>query len=236
MQVESRNRAAGALPVALAPLLRRPGDQHDRPPVALDETRGDDPDHALVPVLVGEDVAATCSPGFGPSLDLLDGLAGGCRPRPADGRGSAPRGRAASRTASSSSSVSRSSSAASGRQSRPAALMRGARRKATAPSSIGCRVDAGRAHQGTQARAAAPGPGAGGRRARTPGSRPRAGRRRRSSPARPGRGADRGRRRRAPARACRRHRSRRAPGTGSRTAVWRRSGSRAASRPAGGGR
>ena len=37
---------------------RRPGDQDDRAVVALDEPRRDDPDHALVPVLAGDDVPA----------------------------------------------------------------------------------------------------------------------------------------------------------------------------------
>ena len=45
--------AARALPAPVGA-----GDQDDRPAVALDEPRGDDPDHALVPVRAGDDVAA----------------------------------------------------------------------------------------------------------------------------------------------------------------------------------
>ena len=60
------------------------GDQDDRAAVPLDEPRGDDADHALVPVLAGDDVAAAAAAGIGPRLDLggrraedpvLDGLA-----------------------------------------------------------------------------------------------------------------------------------------------------------------
>ena len=46
VQVERGDRPAGALPVRPSPAM-----QHDRPVEALDEARGDDPDHALVPVL-----------------------------------------------------------------------------------------------------------------------------------------------------------------------------------------
>ena len=42
---------------------------------ALDQPRGDDPDHALVPAFVGEDVAPMRAPGVRPFLDLRDGLA-----------------------------------------------------------------------------------------------------------------------------------------------------------------
>ena len=40
--------------------------------VALDQPRGDDPDHALVPALPRDDVAAPRAPGLGPGLDGLD--------------------------------------------------------------------------------------------------------------------------------------------------------------------
>src|SRR5579885_2659109 len=66
VQVERARRAAGAL---------RTGDQHDRAAVALDEARGDDPDHPLVPVGAGEDVPAPCPPPRRPGLDLADGRA-----------------------------------------------------------------------------------------------------------------------------------------------------------------
>ena len=130
VQVERRHRAAGALPVAL-----RPRDQHDGSVEALDEPRRDDPDHALVPVLAPEHVAAPAAPRLGPRLDLGDAPPGGSGSRPPAGRGSAPRARPRACSASFASSVSSSSSAASGRPSRPAALIRGARRKPTAPAS-----------------------------------------------------------------------------------------------------
>ena len=70
VQVERRHRAARALPLAVGA-----GDQHDRPVVALDEPRGDDADHALVPALAGDDVAAPAAARLGPRLDLVDRLA-----------------------------------------------------------------------------------------------------------------------------------------------------------------
>ena len=68
VQVEGAAGAARALPVAAG----RAGDQHDRPAVALDEPRGDDADHALVPVRAGDDVAAVRAALLGPGLDLVD--------------------------------------------------------------------------------------------------------------------------------------------------------------------
>ena len=53
VEIELGDRATGALP-ALAALR----DEDDRPVEPLDEPRGDDPDHTLVPALVPEDVAA----------------------------------------------------------------------------------------------------------------------------------------------------------------------------------
>ena len=53
VEVERARRAARALPVPI-----RARDQHDRAVEALDEPGRDDPDHALVPGLVGEHVAA----------------------------------------------------------------------------------------------------------------------------------------------------------------------------------
>jgi hypothetical protein len=70
VQVERRDRATRALPCRLGA-----GDQDDRPVVALDEPRRDDPDHPLVPLLARDDVAAGAAPRRGPRLDLLDRLA-----------------------------------------------------------------------------------------------------------------------------------------------------------------
>src|SRR5439155_22384178 len=66
VEVERPRRAARPLPSALGP-----GDEHDRAYVALDETRGDDADHALVPVLARDDVAALTAPRFRPRVDLV---------------------------------------------------------------------------------------------------------------------------------------------------------------------
>src|SRR5581483_6164440 len=65
VEVERRDRATGALPVALTA-----GEEHDRPLEALDEPGGDDSDHALVPVLPGDDIRAPAAVGLGPALDL----------------------------------------------------------------------------------------------------------------------------------------------------------------------
>src|SRR5207248_1438827 len=63
-------RAPGALPVAVGPR-----EQDDWPVEALDETRRDDPDHALVPALARDDVRAPPPVVLGPLLDLLRRLA-----------------------------------------------------------------------------------------------------------------------------------------------------------------
>jgi hypothetical protein len=68
--VERRHGAAGALPLAVGAR-----DHHDRAVVLLDQPRGDDADHALVPALAGDDVAATTTPRLRPRLDLVDRLA-----------------------------------------------------------------------------------------------------------------------------------------------------------------
>ena len=52
-----------------------PAIRHDRPVEALDEPRGDDADHALVPALVGQDVAAPPLLGLRPLRDLGQRLA-----------------------------------------------------------------------------------------------------------------------------------------------------------------
>src|SRR4051794_41912014 len=53
VQVEHGDRPAGSLPVAVGAC-----DQHYRAVVALDEARGDDADHTLVPVGPGNGVGA----------------------------------------------------------------------------------------------------------------------------------------------------------------------------------
>ena len=70
VQVERRHRPARPLPLAVGA-----GDDHDRPVVALDEPRGDDADHAFVPTLARDDVAAPAAARLGPRLDLVDRLA-----------------------------------------------------------------------------------------------------------------------------------------------------------------
>ena len=230
----SRSRAARALPVAVGA-----GDQHDGPAVALDEPRRDDADHALVPVLAGDDVAAVAAPRLRPRLDLVDRRAEDPLLDAPAARGSAPRARSASRVASAGSSVSSSSSAASGRPSRPGGV--DPRREPEADRALvaGGRVDAGDAHQRPQPgllRLREP-PQA--ERARARGSRRRAARRRRRSRARRRRGAGRGTDgpgRAAPRRASRRRRCRRGRRTDSRPSAARRPGSPGTSRRAGGGR
>ena len=124
VQVVGRDRAAAAL-AALA--VER--DQDDGPRVALDEARGDDADHALVPALArrrrarGRRARARrCARSRRPRR------AGSC-PRPPGARGCAPRAARPAAAASAREGASRRSSASSGSPRRPAALMRGARRK-----------------------------------------------------------------------------------------------------------
>ena len=70
VQVERRDRAARADPAFL------PGrEQHDGPAEALDEPRGDDSDHAPMPVLAREHVAAAALRRLGPLANLRDRLA-----------------------------------------------------------------------------------------------------------------------------------------------------------------
>ena len=61
VEIERRDGPAGALPVAV-----RAGDHHDRPVVALDEPRGHDADHALVPSLPRDDIRAPPPVRLGP--------------------------------------------------------------------------------------------------------------------------------------------------------------------------
>src|SRR6266540_2149375 len=67
VEVERRDRPPRALPQPL-----RAGDQDDRTVIALDETGGDDPDHALVPVLTPEDIGAAPLLRLRPLVDLRD--------------------------------------------------------------------------------------------------------------------------------------------------------------------
>ena len=132
--------ATRALPFAV-----RAGDHHDGPSVPLDQPRGDDADHALVPALVCEHVASRAPPRIRPGVDL-----------PTASRTMRSSTERRSRLNSSSCSASRPPSPRrrragarappSGLHSRPAALIRGARRKPTAPRRRG-RVDARHAHQ-----------------------------------------------------------------------------------------
>ena len=204
-----------------------PAIEHDGPVEALDEPRRDDADHALVPVLAPDDVAAPLRRSLRPGLDRPTSPRAGCGPRPPDARGSAPRAGRRARRASSASSVRISSSATSGRPSRPAALIRGASRKPTCARVDGGGIDAGGPHQRLQARPSACARAPAARRSRASGSRRASGttsaivasatRSRCAS-------APDARRRAAPARACRRRPCRRAPGTGTPTGASRRSG------------
>ena len=142
------DRAARALPAVL-----RARDEHDRPVEPLDEPRGDDPDHALVPVLAPEDVAAApplplgkASTSAVASRRIRSSTAWRSRFSSSSSRASA--------SPSSASSVRMSSSAMSGRQSRPAALIRGASRKPTAPGVDDGGIDARAPHERLQPRAA----------------------------------------------------------------------------------
>ncbi len=139
------DRAARSLPACLAAR-----DEHDRPVVALDEPRRDDADHALVPA----PRPRRRSPGGAAAPPARTRSArrpsAGCAPRPPGAPGSAPRARPRDASPHRRSSVRSSSSAVSGRPSRPAALIRGARRKPTAPASTVGRIDRGAAHQRPQ--------------------------------------------------------------------------------------
>src|SRR6185312_13454491 len=70
VQVERGDRAAGPLPVAV-----RARDEDDGAVIALDEPRGDDADHALVPVGPGYGVGPAGALLGRPRLDLGHGLA-----------------------------------------------------------------------------------------------------------------------------------------------------------------
>ena len=121
-----------------------PRDEHDRAMEALDEPRGDDPDHALVPVLVPEDVAAAAPLAAPAARRRPRPPRAGSAPRRPAARDSAPRARRRAPAPRRRPSVSTSSSATSGRPSRPAALIRGASRKPTDAGVDGCRIDAAR--------------------------------------------------------------------------------------------
>ena len=126
-------------------------DQDDGPRVALDETRGDDPDHALVPVGIvrARMPAARATPRRPPRPART-----AARRIPSStawrSRFSAS-SRSASARARPSSAVSRSSSAWSGWHSRPAALIRGASRNPTSVDEAWRAIDARHRHQRPQA-------------------------------------------------------------------------------------
>ena len=86
VEVEGGDRAAGALPVAVGAR-----DEDDRAVVALDEARGDDADHALVPVRAGDGVGAPAR--VAPAARPRPGRRprAGSALRPPGARGSAPR-------------------------------------------------------------------------------------------------------------------------------------------------
>ena len=235
-------RRAGRTPIPTGPSPSTapsvPAIIDDGAVVALDEARRDDPDHALVPALAGDDVAAPPAARLGPRLDLVDRLA----QDPLLDRLPLAVQRLellGQPFASRSSSVSSSASAASGRHEPSGRVdarrepeadrrlverrRRRRRRRASAPA----------APASASARAAAA------RAARARGSRRRAARRRRRSRARRCRGAVRGTdgpRRAAPRRASRRRPCRRARRTGSRPSASPRRDMRGTPRPAGGGR
>jgi hypothetical protein len=70
VEVERGNRAAGALPGPVGA-----GDEDDGPREALHEPRRDDPDHALVPALVGDDIRAPAAAALVPGGDRRESLA-----------------------------------------------------------------------------------------------------------------------------------------------------------------
>src|SRR5579859_3211318 len=70
MEIERRDGASRPFPVALAAR-----DEHHGTVEALDETRRHDADHALVPVLPGDDVRTPAAVGLRPRLHDCDRLA-----------------------------------------------------------------------------------------------------------------------------------------------------------------
>ena len=70
VEVEAAGGTARAFPLALAAR-----DQDHRPVEALDEARGDDADHALVPALAGDDVSTAAALLLGPRRDLGERVA-----------------------------------------------------------------------------------------------------------------------------------------------------------------
>ena len=124
VQVVGRDGAAAAL-AALA--VER--DQHDGPGVTLDEARGDDADHALVPALARGHEHAIAALDARRCARSRRRRPAGSRPRPAGARGCAPRAARPAAGPPLREGASSRSSASVGSPSRPAALMRGARRK-----------------------------------------------------------------------------------------------------------
>ena len=117
---------------------------------ALDEPRCDDADHTLVPVLSGDDVCTSRALVLRPLPRPAPLPHGRCAPRPPDARGSSPRAclRAGAPRRRRRSGGARAP--ARGCPSRPAALIRGPRRKPHAPRVDRCRID-------SRSRASAPG-------------------------------------------------------------------------------
>ena len=232
VQVERRDRAARPLPRVAA----ASGDEHDGPVEPLDEPRRHDADHAFVPVLAPDDVAARSGAAPRPRLDrasrlaqdaVLDRLPLAIQLREPLGQ----RGRLGGVLGED--QLERDI----GTPQPPGRIDPWREPEPDLARVDGGGIDSGRPHQRLQPgpSRAAQAPAA--RRSRATGSRPREARRRRSWRARPGRdgaSAPDARRRAAPARASARRPCRRAPGTDTPTAALRRRGSRAASRRAGG--
>src|SRR5262245_21741692 len=68
MEIERRDRASRALPLVAAAR-----DEDDGAVEPLDESRGHDADHALVPVLAPQHIRAPAPAGLRPFRDLLHG-------------------------------------------------------------------------------------------------------------------------------------------------------------------
>ena len=207
VEIEARDRAPRALPVAVGA-----GDQHDRPVVALDEPRGDDADHALVPAGAGDHVARGGAgvPRATPRSPRRP-RAGSAARRPAGRDSGPPAGRrAASRPRAPPSAGARARPRAGRAVRRRSGAARAGSRSHRSrpwpdPRSPSASAPAGRASACAPAAAARRRPGRG--------SRPGAARRRRRWRPRRGRGAagaPPSPRRAAPARASRRPRCRRA--------------------------
>ena len=116
-------RRAGRTPAPSGPTPSRapsvPAIRTTGPVVPLDEARGDDADHALVPVLARDDVPAAPAARARATTRPRRPPRAGSAPRPPAARGSASRAPRRAASPRRRRSVSSSSSAASGRHSRP---------------------------------------------------------------------------------------------------------------------